>query len=154
MHKIFRLQSGVSESCPFLGQSLGLSGLETLTLIYGSSETSPERMELSEMPRQLRLYSLKRRVTCSDSGVRMKGTSCCSCESDALGFCCTVLLGQRVATDTVCSLCCCFSCSSLTPSNCPILDDKELHEAHPWFEFLVQCRGVASNPRGRAVLRP
>ncbi|OXB62830.1 hypothetical protein ASZ78_008048, partial [Callipepla squamata] len=36
---------------------------------------------------------------------------------------------------------------SLTPSNCPILDDKELHEAHPWFEFLVQCRGAASNPR-------
>ncbi|XP_025009734.2 spatacsin isoform X4 [Gallus gallus] len=36
---------------------------------------------------------------------------------------------------------------NLTPSNCPILDDKELHEAHPWFEFLVQCRGVASNPR-------
>uniref|UniRef100_A0A669PJX5 SPG11 vesicle trafficking associated, spatacsin n=1 Tax=Phasianus colchicus TaxID=9054 RepID=A0A669PJX5_PHACC len=36
---------------------------------------------------------------------------------------------------------------SLTSSNCPILDDKELHEAHPWFEFLVQCRGVASNPR-------
>ncbi|KAL2300863.1 hypothetical protein Nmel_013756 [Mimus melanotis] len=36
---------------------------------------------------------------------------------------------------------------SLTPSSCPILDNKELHEAHPWFEFLVQCRGVASNPR-------
>ncbi|NWV24546.1 SPTCS protein, partial [Origma solitaria] len=36
---------------------------------------------------------------------------------------------------------------SLTPSNCPVLDSKELHEAHPWFEFLVQCRGVASNPR-------
>ncbi|NXI71697.1 SPTCS protein, partial [Anseranas semipalmata] len=36
---------------------------------------------------------------------------------------------------------------SLTRSNCPILDNKELHEAHPWFEFLVQCRGVASNPR-------
>ncbi|XP_062357390.1 spatacsin isoform X2 [Cinclus cinclus] len=36
---------------------------------------------------------------------------------------------------------------SLTPSSCPILDKKELHEAHPWFEFLVQCRGVASNPR-------
>ncbi|CAM5087629.1 unnamed protein product [Natator depressus] len=36
---------------------------------------------------------------------------------------------------------------SLTPSNCPVLDKKELHEAHPWFEFLVQCRGVASNPR-------
>ncbi|KAJ7397803.1 Spatacsin [Pitangus sulphuratus] len=36
---------------------------------------------------------------------------------------------------------------SLTPSNCPILENKELHEAHPWFEFLVQCRGVASNPR-------
>ncbi|KAM7039231.1 spatacsin [Acridotheres tristis] len=36
---------------------------------------------------------------------------------------------------------------SLTPSSCPTLDNKELHEAHPWFEFLVQCRGVASNPR-------
>ncbi|NXY85661.1 SPTCS protein, partial [Alcedo cyanopectus] len=36
---------------------------------------------------------------------------------------------------------------SLTPSNCPVLDNKEWHEAHPWFEFLVQCRGVASNPR-------
>ncbi|KAM6301889.1 spatacsin [Podargus strigoides] len=36
---------------------------------------------------------------------------------------------------------------SLSPSNCPILDNKELHEAHPWFEFLMQCRGVASNPR-------
>ncbi|KAI1235288.1 hypothetical protein IHE44_0002931, partial [Lamprotornis superbus] len=36
---------------------------------------------------------------------------------------------------------------SLTPSSCPVLDNKELHEAHPWFEFLVQCRGVASNPR-------
>ncbi|NXP43968.1 SPTCS protein, partial [Heliornis fulica] len=36
---------------------------------------------------------------------------------------------------------------SLTPSNCPILDNKELHEAHPWFEFLVQCQGVASNPQ-------
>lgn len=41
--------------------------------------------------------------------------------------------------------------SSLTPSNCPILDNKELHEAHPWFEFLVQCRGVASNPGGRRL---
>ncbi|NXO59894.1 SPTCS protein, partial [Aramus guarauna] len=36
---------------------------------------------------------------------------------------------------------------SLTPSNCAILDNKELHEAHPWFEFLVQCRRVAGNPR-------
>ncbi|XP_054243890.1 spatacsin [Indicator indicator] len=36
---------------------------------------------------------------------------------------------------------------SLTPSNCPLLESKELQEAHPWFEFLVQCRGVASNPR-------
>ncbi|XP_061451638.1 spatacsin isoform X2 [Rhineura floridana] len=35
---------------------------------------------------------------------------------------------------------------SLFSSNCPILDDKTLHEAHPWFEFLVQCRGIASNP--------
>lgn len=41
--------------------------------------------------------------------------------------------------------------SSLTPSNCAILDNKELHEAHPWFEFLVQCRGVASNPRGKSL---
>ncbi|XP_010142999.1 PREDICTED: spatacsin-like, partial [Buceros rhinoceros silvestris] len=40
-----------------------------------------------------------------------------------------------------------LDCHSLTPSSCPILDDKELHETHPWFEFLVQCRGVASNPR-------
>ncbi|XP_065544877.1 spatacsin isoform X2 [Lathamus discolor] len=36
---------------------------------------------------------------------------------------------------------------SLTSSNCPILDNKELHEAHPWFEFLVQCRGAASDPQ-------
>ncbi|NXE26677.1 SPTCS protein, partial [Ardeotis kori] len=36
---------------------------------------------------------------------------------------------------------------SLSPSNCPILDNKELQEAHPWFEFLVQCRGVASSPQ-------
>ncbi|NWI89416.1 SPTCS protein, partial [Pitta sordida] len=36
---------------------------------------------------------------------------------------------------------------SLSPSNCPILDKKELHEAHPWFGFLVRCRGVASSPR-------
>ncbi|XP_009068251.1 PREDICTED: spatacsin, partial [Acanthisitta chloris] len=41
---------------------------------------------------------------------------------------------------------------SLTPSNCPILDNKELHEAHPWFEFLVQCRGVASNPQDSQVM--
>ncbi|KAM5235417.1 spatacsin [Ctenodactylus gundi] len=32
-----------------------------------------------------------------------------------------------------------------TPENCPILKKKELHEAHPWFEFLVQCRQVSSN---------
>ncbi|XP_038002943.1 spatacsin [Motacilla alba alba] len=36
---------------------------------------------------------------------------------------------------------------SLTPSSCPVLGNRELQEAHPWFEFLVQCRGVASNPR-------
>ncbi|NWS74279.1 SPTCS protein, partial [Crotophaga sulcirostris] len=40
----------------------------------------------------------------------------------------------------------------LTPSNCPILDNKELHEAHPWFEFLVQCRGVASNPQDSKMI--
>ncbi|XP_075386621.1 spatacsin isoform X2 [Tenrec ecaudatus] len=33
----------------------------------------------------------------------------------------------------------------LSPSNCPFLEKKELHEAHPWFEFLVQCRQVPSN---------
>ncbi|PKU32267.1 spatacsin [Limosa lapponica baueri] len=36
---------------------------------------------------------------------------------------------------------------SLTPSNCPILDKKDLHEAHPWFEFLVRCRGAAGDPQ-------
>ncbi|XP_025031102.1 spatacsin isoform X1 [Python bivittatus] len=35
----------------------------------------------------------------------------------------------------------------LFSSDCPILSDKELHEAHPWFEFLVQCRDIANNPR-------
>ncbi|XP_054858575.1 spatacsin [Eublepharis macularius] len=34
----------------------------------------------------------------------------------------------------------------LFSSNCPILGDQALHEAHPWFEFLVQCRGIASHP--------
>ncbi|XP_073067836.1 spatacsin isoform X3 [Manis javanica] len=33
----------------------------------------------------------------------------------------------------------------LSPSNCPFLEKKELHEGHPWFEFLVQCRQVCSN---------
>ncbi|KAM6182026.1 spatacsin [Erethizon dorsatum] len=33
----------------------------------------------------------------------------------------------------------------LSPENCPLLEKKELHEAHPWFEFLVQCRQVSSN---------
>ncbi|NXK29245.1 SPTCS protein, partial [Arenaria interpres] len=41
---------------------------------------------------------------------------------------------------------------SLTPSNCPILDKKELHEAHPWFEFLVRCRGAASDPQDPQVI--
>ncbi|XP_029430632.1 spatacsin-like isoform X2 [Rhinatrema bivittatum] len=41
---------------------------------------------------------------------------------------------------------------SLTPSNCPILSSKELYEAHPWFEFLVQIRGVASNPRDAQLI--
>ncbi|XP_029139153.1 spatacsin [Protobothrops mucrosquamatus] len=34
----------------------------------------------------------------------------------------------------------------LFSSACPILNDKELREAHPWFEFLVQCRDIANNP--------
>uniref|UniRef100_A0A5F9CIS3 SPG11 vesicle trafficking associated, spatacsin n=1 Tax=Oryctolagus cuniculus TaxID=9986 RepID=A0A5F9CIS3_RABIT len=33
----------------------------------------------------------------------------------------------------------------LSPENCPFLEKRELHEAHPWFEFLVQCRKVSSN---------
>ncbi|XP_073921960.1 spatacsin isoform X3 [Castor canadensis] len=32
----------------------------------------------------------------------------------------------------------------LSPENCPFLEKKELLEAHPWFEFLVQCRQVSS----------
>ncbi|XP_048471721.1 spatacsin [Rhincodon typus] len=31
----------------------------------------------------------------------------------------------------------------LKPSNCPLLDDRALHAAHPWFEFLVRMREVA-----------
>uniref|UniRef100_A0A8D2LLZ0 SPG11 vesicle trafficking associated, spatacsin n=1 Tax=Varanus komodoensis TaxID=61221 RepID=A0A8D2LLZ0_VARKO len=41
---------------------------------------------------------------------------------------------------------------SLCSSNCPILDDRSLHEAHPWFEFLVQCRRIASKPGDAAVI--
>uniref|UniRef100_A0A8D2B0G6 SPG11 vesicle trafficking associated, spatacsin n=1 Tax=Sciurus vulgaris TaxID=55149 RepID=A0A8D2B0G6_SCIVU len=33
----------------------------------------------------------------------------------------------------------------LSPENCSFLEKKELYEAHPWFEFLVQCRQVSSN---------
>ncbi|XP_036040179.1 LOW QUALITY PROTEIN: spatacsin [Onychomys torridus] len=33
----------------------------------------------------------------------------------------------------------------LSPGNCPFLEKKEVHEAHPWLEFLVQCRQVSSN---------
>ncbi|XP_052039379.1 spatacsin isoform X2 [Apodemus sylvaticus] len=33
----------------------------------------------------------------------------------------------------------------LSPGNCPFLEKKELHEAHPWLEFMVQCRQVSSN---------
>ncbi|XP_017657798.2 spatacsin isoform X2 [Nannospalax galili] len=33
----------------------------------------------------------------------------------------------------------------LCPENSPFLEKKELYEAHPWFEFLVQCRQVSSN---------
>ncbi|XP_004408728.1 PREDICTED: spatacsin isoform X1 [Odobenus rosmarus divergens] len=38
-----------------------------------------------------------------------------------------------------------LDCYKLSPSNCPFLEKKELHEAYPWFEFLVQCRQVSSN---------
>ncbi|XP_045678638.1 spatacsin isoform X1 [Phyllostomus hastatus] len=38
-----------------------------------------------------------------------------------------------------------LDCYKLSPPNCPFLDKKELHEDHPWFEFLVQCRQVSSN---------
>nr|XP_051678260.1 spatacsin [Oryctolagus cuniculus] len=40
----------------------------------------------------------------------------------------------------------------LSPENCPFLEKRELHEAHPWFEFLVQCRKVSSNLTGMSVL--
>ncbi|XP_004687599.1 PREDICTED: spatacsin [Condylura cristata] len=33
----------------------------------------------------------------------------------------------------------------LSPPNCPFLEKKELHDAYPWFEFLVQCRQVSRN---------
>uniref|UniRef100_A0A8C5P045 SPG11, spatacsin vesicle trafficking associated n=1 Tax=Jaculus jaculus TaxID=51337 RepID=A0A8C5P045_JACJA len=33
----------------------------------------------------------------------------------------------------------------LSPRNCAFLEKKELHDVHPWFEFLVQCRQVSSN---------
>lgn len=75
--------------------------------------------------------------------MRMDEISHYSTKSGGLYFACSVILGQRMVTNAG------FSLSSLSPSNCPILDKKELHEAHPWFEFLVQCRGVAANPRGR-----
>ncbi|XP_008067820.1 spatacsin isoform X2 [Carlito syrichta] len=38
-----------------------------------------------------------------------------------------------------------LDCYKLSPENCPFLEKKELYEAHPWFEFLVQCRQVSSN---------
>ncbi|XP_060611393.2 spatacsin [Anolis sagrei] len=41
---------------------------------------------------------------------------------------------------------------SLYPSNCSVLNDKALHEAHPWFEFLVQCRSIASSPEDTALI--
>nr|XP_008120270.1 PREDICTED: spatacsin [Anolis carolinensis] len=41
---------------------------------------------------------------------------------------------------------------SLYPSNCPVLNDKALHETHPWFEFLVQCRSIASSPEDAALI--
>ncbi|XP_069480302.1 spatacsin [Ambystoma mexicanum] len=35
---------------------------------------------------------------------------------------------------------------SLTPADCAVLGSRDLHKAHPWFEFLVQVREVARNP--------
>ncbi|KAG8145260.1 hypothetical protein E2320_013619 [Naja naja] len=34
----------------------------------------------------------------------------------------------------------------LFSSDCLILNDKDLREAHPWFEFLVQCWDIANSP--------
>ncbi|XP_058011704.1 spatacsin isoform X2 [Ahaetulla prasina] len=34
----------------------------------------------------------------------------------------------------------------LFSSDCPILNDKDLREEHPWFEFLVQCWDIANHP--------
>nr|XP_056721708.1 spatacsin [Euleptes europaea] len=39
-----------------------------------------------------------------------------------------------------------LDCYRLFSSNCPILGDQALHEAHPWFEFLVRCRDITSSP--------
>ncbi|XP_036299435.1 spatacsin isoform X3 [Pipistrellus kuhlii] len=38
-----------------------------------------------------------------------------------------------------------LDCYKLSPPNCSFLRKKKLHETHPWFEFLVQCREVSSN---------
>lgn len=40
----------------------------------------------------------------------------------------------------------------LSPPNCSFLGKKELHETHPWFEFLVQCREVSSNLTGMGTV--
>ncbi|XP_028926143.1 spatacsin isoform X3 [Ornithorhynchus anatinus] len=34
----------------------------------------------------------------------------------------------------------------LSPENFPFLENKDLHEAYPWFEFLVCCRQVSRSP--------
>uniref|UniRef100_A0A8C5PHN2 SPG11 vesicle trafficking associated, spatacsin n=1 Tax=Leptobrachium leishanense TaxID=445787 RepID=A0A8C5PHN2_9ANUR len=34
----------------------------------------------------------------------------------------------------------------LAPQNCPVLARPDLHEAYPWFGFLVQIRGIQDNP--------
>ncbi|KAJ1179187.1 hypothetical protein NDU88_004423 [Pleurodeles waltl] len=34
----------------------------------------------------------------------------------------------------------------LTPADCAVLRNEDVHKAHPWFEFLVQIRSVAMNP--------
>ncbi|GCB78792.1 hypothetical protein scyTo_0018661, partial [Scyliorhinus torazame] len=39
----------------------------------------------------------------------------------------------------------------LKPSNCPSLDDRTLHVAHPWFEFLMRMREVADYVGGTPV---
>ncbi|XP_041074494.1 spatacsin-like isoform X1 [Polyodon spathula] len=40
----------------------------------------------------------------------------------------------------------------LDQSNCPILKDEDLYEAHPWFELLVKIQEIIRNPRDPSII--